>query len=131
MYQEDYSSFDTTYRYNFYTNDATIKYPLLEVKYDHNVDTIFETKWITFLPDNTEKLISEDIIVSVYPNPSKDFVNIETTENRLSVNIYNTQGKIVLSSTEKRIDISNLPSSIYFIEVKTSQGIYKEKLLIK
>ena len=131
MYQEDYSSFDTTYRYNFYTNDATIKYPLLEVKYDHNVDTIFETKWITFLPDNKKELYTESVEVSIYPNPREDFVNIVTSENMLSVNIYNTQGKIVLTSTEKRIDISNLPSSIYFIEVNTAQGIHKEKLLIE
>lgn len=130
-YQEDYSTFDTTYRYSFYTNDATIKYPLLEVEYDPIADTIIETKWITFMPDNTNKLISTSEQISIYPNPSSDFVNIETKEAIINVNIINTQGKVIKTSSEKTIQISDLPSSIYFIEVKTEHNTFREKLMVK
>jgi len=131
FYQESYSTFDTTYKYNFYTNDPTIKYPLLEVKYDHVADTIFETKWITFMPDNTPELSSNLDEISIYPNPSSNVVNINTTDVILSVNIINIQGKIVKSSTQKSIQVSDLPSALYIIEIKTEKNIIRKRLIIE
>ncbi len=130
-YQSDYSTFDTTYRYSFYTNDPTIKYPLLEVKYDYNADTILETKWITFLPNNTQNISKQSTDISIYPNPSSDFINIDTQEGIVDVKIYNTNGQVVKTSQHKNIDISDLPTSMYFVEIKTEKGTYRKKILVK
>ncbi len=130
-YQSDYSTFDTTYRYSFYTNDPTIKYPLLEVKYDHNADTILETKWVTFLPNNTPSISDNSSEISIYPNPSSDYINIDTKENLVEVKIYNTAGRVVKTSQNRNINISDLPSSLYFVKINTMKGTYREKLLVK
>jgi len=137
-YQEDYSSFDTTYSYNFYTTFSENnfnKYPLLEVEYDNDADTIKQTRWLTYgeeEEDNTAiNKISNFNTISVYPNPSSDIVNIETKENIVSINIYNTEGKVVRTSSENQIQVSDLPSSVYVIEVKTTNSLYKKKIMVK
>lgn len=131
IYQEDYSQFDTTYRYTFYTNDPTIKFPLLEVKYNNIADTILEAKWITFIADQTSDLTLEDSKITIFPNPSSDRINISTQEEISSVKLFNAQGKALLKSQSKSIDISSLPAAMYFIEVQTTGGVFKEKLLKK
>ncbi len=134
-YQEDYSSFDTSYNYIFYTtsiNHDFNKYPLLEVQYDNNTDTSLSIKWLTYeKQSNGIVKISDSKNILVYPNPTSDIVNIKTTENIISVNIYNTEGKVVKTTSKHQIQISDLPSSIYFIEVKTKNNLYRKKIIIK
>lgn len=61
-----------------------------------------------------------EVSVNVYPNPAQDFINISGIENA-DVNIYNSQGKLVISSTsEKQINISNLTQGHYIIVAKNS-----------
>ena len=134
-YQEDYSSFDTSYNYTFYTTEASHnfnKYPLLEVQYDNDADTIIQSKWLTYEEnaENVTELFNSEAI-SVYPNPSSDIVNIVTNEKISSVNIYNTEGKIVKTSSKNQIQVSDLPASIYFIEVKTKHNLYRKKIMVK
>lgn len=127
IYVDSLSQFDTTYSYNFYTNDPTIKYPLLEVTYDHLADTILETKWVTFMPDYLNQISKTDL--SIYPNPSSDFIHIEVEESLIDVKIYNGSGQVCKTSQHKTVSISDLPPSIYFIDVETKTGHYKTKFI--
>ena len=54
--------------------------------------------------------ISENLIV--YPNPAKDFIQVEGT-----VSIYDLCGKLVMKGSG-RIDISSLPEGMYFVKSK-------------
>ena len=134
-YQEDYSSFDTSYTYSFYTNDTEIKYPLLEVKYDNKEDTILSTKWLAFeggIETGIATLTNNDNTeISIYPNPSANIITINTKDKITSVNIYNTQGKIVKTASQKQIQVSDLAPAIYFVEVKTKHNIYRQKIIVK
>ena len=63
---------------------------------------------------------------SVYPNPAKDVLNIQTKQD-LSVNsveIYNQLGQIVLAVTNavNTVDVANLASGTYFVKVNTEKG---------
>jgi hypothetical protein len=53
--------------------------------------------------------------ISVYPNPTTDFlnVNVEGTKRVLDL-----QGKVLATSESNMIDVSNLNSGIYFLEVE-------------
>lgn len=68
---------------------------------------------------------------SVYPNPAKDFININTKEGVDSVSIYNLLGSEVLKaanySKERGLDVSALTSGVYvlIIESAGSKGTYK------
>jgi hypothetical protein len=62
-----------------------------------------------------------------YPNPAKQFLNIQTNGfvNEVNIKIYNSLGKVVYIDfwkfqkfkNKKTIDISNLAHGIYFIEL--------------
>jgi hypothetical protein len=53
--------------------------------------------------------------IAVYPNPTTDFlnVNVEGTKRVLDL-----QGKVLATSESNMIDVSNLNSGIYFLEVE-------------
>lgn len=59
-------------------------------------------------------------IMKVYPNPTRDllFVEIEGTPSLLAYRITNLVGQIQQTgTTQGRIDVSSLPSGVYFIEI--------------
>lgn len=72
-----------------------------------NVDNVREVKSIQF---------------NLYPNPATDELNIEIAEPLSKVQIYNTTGNLMLSSTEYKTDISNLAKGIYLVKVTSVNG---------
>ncbi len=76
----------------------------------------------------------EDGNVSVYPNPSNDFVNINSTVNLQLIKVFTTEGKCVsslnVSSTYAKINVSNLENGVYILKIETDIGSQEKKLLI-
>lgn len=68
----------------------------------------------------------------VYPNPTNDYVEVESSQNA-DIEIINLQGKIigkhVLSNNKVVIDLSTIPSGVYIIKAKTNNGIVTKKLI--
>lgn len=62
--------------------------------------------------------------VSIYPNPAKESINIELHNDiiLLHANIYSISGQLLHTTTTSLVDISNLTSGIYFVEVHSEQG---------
>ncbi|MEP0386435.1 MAG: T9SS type A sorting domain-containing protein, partial [Dokdonia sp.] len=64
-----------------------------------------------------------NVELSVYPNPTTDFINISLTgvNNGYSVNVYSVTGQIVKSerytSQENRLQVSDLSNGMYLLEV--------------
>ncbi len=74
----------------------------------------------------------KDIDVAVYPNPTKDIVNIEGLEI-IKINLYNATGKLI-STVEhikdlNQIDLSNVASGVYLLEISTLKGTSSTKLI--
>lgn len=67
---------------------------------------------------------------SVYPNPVQDILHIDAVSMVDKVNVYNTLGKKVATSSTQTIDVSYLASGIYFAEI-ISQGNRAVKRIIK
>jgi len=90
-------------------------------------------------PCNSKKRILKDNITNetdlqIYPNPTKNFLQIESKLNIESIKIINTLGKVVYSN---RIDAqiytlntSDLKSGIYFIQLETSEEIFNRIFII-
>ncbi|WP_299115400.1 T9SS type A sorting domain-containing protein [uncultured Winogradskyella sp.] len=82
-----------------------------------------------------EVLSIDDVSVidfSLYPNPAKDVLNIQTNNVTInSVSIYDMLGKEVLSVKEvnNSIDISNLKSGIYLIKIATNEASVTKKIV--
>lgn len=69
--------------------------------------------------------------LKIYPNPSSDFIKIET---ELAVNytkLYNTQGELLrhFNNLQSEIDVSKLSSGIYVLLFDTSSGQYIERIV--
>ncbi|HIP49248.1 MAG TPA: T9SS type A sorting domain-containing protein [Lutibacter sp.] len=60
---------------------------------------------------------------SMYPNPVKDVLTIETTNPVDAVSIYNMLGQEVINTTKTQIDMSALPAGSYVVKVQAGEQI--------
>ena len=69
--------------------------------------------------------------IKIYPNPASSFVTIKGIDS-YEVDIYDVIGTLMLSTSDKEIDVSNIPRGTYFVIVKDTNGILlkTEKLII-
>ncbi|MEN9522575.1 MAG: hypothetical protein RL065_952 [Bacteroidota bacterium] len=89
---------------------------------------------ITILDPNAPNGINNLVALSklsVYPNPATSELNIEVKGEKIeAVKITSINGQIMNSEfAANKINISNLSSSVYFVEVKTSNNIYRTKFI--
>ncbi len=63
----------------------------------------------------------EEADFKLFPNPAKNELNLSANYKVLSTKIYNVIGEVVYNTinTQTKIDISNLPRGLYFIELET------------
>lgn len=75
--------------------------------------------------------------ITIYPNPATDNITIDwnNINGKKSIQIYNSIGQEVISTTTANnntyIDISNLPNSIYIINLSIDDIMYKSQKFIK
>jgi len=81
---------------------------------------------ITGINDHTETSN-----IQIYPNPSNGLINIETGNSIQQIYIYNNIGSLNLVSQNTTINMSELPSGIYYISVQFESGEIERKKLIK
>ena len=69
----------------------------------------------------------------IFPNPTKDFLNIETTAEIAKVEIYNTLGQLVntVAENKKQIDVNDLTNGIYFLNITTTNNQKSVQRFIK
>jgi hypothetical protein len=109
------------------------------------VANYFEGNMGTYLLDvgiNRQTLDTQDFDlnnqIKVYPNPAKDFVNINISDyanDVTEIKIYNIQGQIVRSikvqnETIVQIPLDNLTSGFYFAQIYSTKGVSTKKIII-
>jgi len=85
--------------------------------------------------------IEEEIMAeqaSVYPNPTENILTINTNGNFHinSVDVYNVTGTLVfseanLNTTMKEVNVAELPSALYLLQITTDMGIITKKVMVK
>ncbi|MDD3878167.1 MAG: T9SS type A sorting domain-containing protein [Bacteroidales bacterium] len=80
----------------------------------------------------------EKELIRIYPNPSSDFVYIETEETNFSnqiLNIYNGIGELIITEkllqNQQQIDVKMLSNGVYVFEFISEIGTEKQKLIIQ
>jgi hypothetical protein len=82
--------------------------------------------------------LQKDYRPKVYPNPASEYITLKTDRNMAieEIKILDLSGKEVLilsktdnSSDQVSLNIANLKKGIYFIRIKTIDGIETEKFL--
>ncbi len=69
----------------------------------------------------------------IFPNPTKDIVHINTTDNNIkSIAIYNITGALLRKKQHSdHIDLHEFPNGIYFLRIETTNGRSKFEKLVK
>ena len=82
--------------------------------------------------------LSLDVLYSdfkIYPNPVKSVLFIETVVAENVISIYNLQGVLVIqqitSNVITKVNVSDLSSSVYFVEVANENGKQYQKIIVK
>ena len=69
--------------------------------------------------------------VSLYPNPIKDMLYVETASEIKSVAVYGILGNQVLTGTSKDLNVSNLEKGIYMVQIQDMENNISTKKIIK
>tara|TARA_B100000963_G_scaffold181811_1_gene158078 strand:- start:6 stop:950 length:945 start_codon:yes stop_codon:yes gene_type:complete len=83
---------------------------------------------------NTGIIHNAKDVISIYPNPTSDVINIFSTSTITDYNIYNMIGNKVMSTivnaSNAVVDMSTLTKGVYFVEVNQN-GMLTNKRIIK
>lgn len=102
---------------------------------DGNANGCSSTEEILELCELSIEEISDFDEITFYPVPAKEILNIHTKNEAVikSVTIYDMNGKLIYQSFENnpKINISHFTTGTYLVSVKTSKGVYNEKIIKK
>jgi len=95
----------------------------------HGVYTYVSDKTIQFqviTPLAVKEISKGNVVNEIYPNPSNGILNLTlppTTQN-CTFTIFNTNGQIVAkgSNTLNQINLTNLPTGMYSLQLTTADG---------
>ena len=81
--------------------------------------------------------VADTVSPSMYPNPANTSINIVPGSDLITqINVYNILGRVVLKiprfNTTGRLEIPiySFANGMYFVEIRTANSVYMEKLLI-
>ncbi|MEG1572332.1 MAG: T9SS type A sorting domain-containing protein, partial [Bacteroidales bacterium] len=73
----------------------------------------------------------DNTILTVYPNPTASFINIQTTTKINRIRLFDMTGKEILQQTNaNRMDVSNVNTGLYLLKVETKDKTYTKKINI-
>ena len=89
---------------------------------------VYSSHWVVYkLLDLLSTGINEDIIASIYPNPTNGIIHID---NEISyVEIYSIVGQLVTESKENVIDLSKQEAGTYILKVITPFGVVTKQTI--
>lgn len=80
---------------------------------------------------STPESIFSSNSVSVYPNPVRDYLSIETKYALKKIEIYNMTGQQIYANPQPdfQVSMSSLKPGIYFLKIETNAGIDVKKII--
>jgi len=98
----------------------------------YNADTSdCEAFWWTL---NASEIYSAKEMISIYPNPSNDFISLDISDDIKYFTIENSAGRLVLKQDcvrikKFRVDLNSYSSGVYFIKAIGSSGVLTKKFV--
>lgn len=72
-----------------------------------------------------------DSAIKIFPNPTYGMVTIMSEESVLSAQLINMNGKILLSTTEKELNLSGFDSGVYILKIQLTGEIVSKLITIQ
>ena len=102
--------------------------------FDYNFPIITNDANTTFQDLSVEEHLIDNS-VTIYPNPSHNVVNIEASSTITSVQVYDIQGRLLMThlanDIKTTIDIADKANGVYFFKINSDKGIKVEKIIKK
>ena len=99
----------------------------VNIYFDYNFPIVTNTAMTVIAALSVQDFVFSNYF-NLYPNPTKNTLNIAVKENIeiSSINIYNTLGQLVLvipnAQNTKTVDVSSLTAGNYFIKINSDKG---------
>ena len=115
--------------WNLNENQAIVEIAQAEVA-DSNAETL------EGLALRAPRLVERAQGLFVFPNPATDQAKVQLMESPMEqVQVVDAIGKVVYSvaptAHQHTLDLSTLPSGIYYVEVRSGTGLHTEKLVVR
>ena len=109
-------------------NDGKTTYSCL----DDTVNTAGSVFFTSFKFLSQKEVKKEDIKITLYPNPTSNIISIKETNIKInSIQVYNYQGQLVKNvvSGFQTIDITEMPSGLYFLKINTPEQAINKRII--
>jgi hypothetical protein len=77
-----------------------------------------ELGWLTTVPDH----FLSPVYIHAFPNPATGIITLQTNLRGMNVDVYDTQGKLVMRSQTNSLNVSSLSNGLYFFVLRTPVG---------
>jgi hypothetical protein len=131
-----YGGLDSSKRYSWWAKD--IGFVLAELDVDPVTDSVLGGKYLAVQPAPGSVMeFSAAGNVTIYPNPSSDFISINSVNSIQTIEVVDALGKIVKSQNFNNksgiINIADLDKGIYIIRIKGEDGtaLSVKKLIVQ
>ena len=116
-----------------YIDNNWVTLPIGQYKYGVSIDGGYTIYWSDCIDKDYQSVDENEIAdVAVYPNPANDVIHVEMMcESPVQrIDIYDVTGKLMISSIEKEINVSELETGMYFVNILTEKGVVTKKISI-
>jgi hypothetical protein len=99
-----------------------------------NTDDIFNSIEVGIEREKTTGIpqhkIENDIPVQIYPNPTKSIINLKSSYDIKSLELFDLTGKLLMKTInpQSSIDISSVQKGIYFLKISMDGGIVVKQI---
>ncbi|MCF6185221.1 MAG: T9SS type A sorting domain-containing protein, partial [Bacteroidales bacterium] len=127
---------DTTYSYEWYSDDSQTKYAVASVDYNPATNQPVDSTDFAFLKFNPIKItIQQGKGFGIYPNPATDNFYVYGLVPGSEIQLLDITGNIILkqqiSSAKERINLSSIKTGIYFVKAISGKKVYLKKLIVQ
>lgn len=118
-----------------FVDNGWVTLPIGQYKYGVSIDGGYTIYWSDCIDKDYQGLEEIDFAdVTVYPNPATDVIRIDLGTELIAsvqrIDVCDITGKLMISSTEKEINVSELESGIYFVNILTEKGVVTKKVTV-
>ena len=119
LYPNNYFNFG-----NIFMNDSSYTFHA-----QANSVTLIEL-YIPEISVSVENLVSENIPILIYPNPTNDEVHLNISDHSIkSVEVFDSFGKVVMSIKKSSFSLKTFDDGVYYLKILTEDGLITKKLI--
>ncbi len=115
---------------NLVTGDLVAKNAKIYFDYNAPIETNLESTVFQSLSSGDFVL---DNSIAVFPNPTKDKINVTATSNIKNINVYDVQGRLLetgfYDDVSATVDLSRYNHGIYLLKIITDKGTNFQKVI--